>query len=116
MLKSKYEVSYFKSPFGDGKLTSEKWLDSLKIAELCKKENYYNDGSNDDYEAMLEFAHKHAATDVAIYRIAEDIIAHTDIRNIHLEYYTLDEMIVHIMFYINKDCTYTTYAIEREGF
>lgn len=64
-------------------MTVECWkdLDSIQVIRFCCDKDYYNNGSNEDYDKMLKYVHKHRYKMHLIPHlkfVAQDILDHTD--------------------------------------
>lgn len=76
-----------------------------RLRNLCIKENWYTDGSNEEYSEMLSKAAKisNLTTD-DIVEIATDIYSHTDSLNI-----TDKDEFCNVMFKIASEACYTIF-------
>lgn len=85
--------------------TNQTWSKG-KIRGLCIKENWYTMGDNEEYMAMWDFVGSHKPTPNNVYKVALDIMKHSDVEQ-------SDEYLENIMFLISESCIMTFYEIER---
>lgn len=81
---------------------------AYEIRSMCVKNDYYTRGDNEAYRKMLNFVSEHKPTTENIYKVAVDIVAHSDLSEEGVDDI---EMIEGMMFDISKDCVSTHYTI-----
>lgn len=52
--------------------------DSYRVRNMCIKNNYYTRGDNEAYGKMLEFVDTNEPDNRTIYKVALDIVRHSD--------------------------------------
>lgn len=59
--------------------------DSCRVRNLCIKNNYYTRGDCDAYGKMLEFVDANKPTPNNIYKVADDIVRHSEMEKYNCE-------------------------------
>lgn len=77
------------------------------LRKLCIKNNYYTEGTNDEYDRFLTSVKGVEMTKSQIYYLAVNIFTHSDIENNGL---STDEIIASIMYNIAEAC-YTVFTV-----
>ena len=98
------------------KIKEIKNIDSNKVYGLCIKSNWYTSGTNKDYANMLQMCEKENISTEDLFKIAQDIFKHTDIKYAMQgcsPEYSDEENILNMMIYLN-DCCYVYYEIEKQ--
>lgn len=74
------------------------------VRQFCMKNNYYTNGNNEEYTAMLNFVENNDPTPENIYEVARNILNHSS--SLGYEFYRDDstsEDILHVMYYLEKE-------------
>lgn len=92
------------------RIHEEKVWSLNKVRLMCINHNYYTCGDNEDYSKMLNFVSTHQPTKMNIYKVAKDIVKHSD-----LEGYGQSETenIEGVMFDISAEAVSTHYQVEE---
>lgn len=77
------------------------------IMAMCVKHDYYNDGSNDDYQSLLRYVDITSPSNDAIYNVAYDIAVHTDNDD------SFEDRLEMILHHIETEATNTFWRIYR---
>ena len=88
-------------------------LCACDLRALCIAENWYTEGTNDEYDKLLVMTKKDNITTDDIVEMATDIIEHsgeTVKRYMKIYGMSLDDCYAHVMFLIAEKCT--TYFVE----
>ena len=90
------------------KIEATKVWSMHEVRSMCIKNGYYTCGDNEAYRKMLEFVNTHKPTTENIYKVAVDIVAHSDLS---VEGVDDVEMVEGMMFDISEECVRTHYRI-----
>ena len=60
------------------RIRETKTLDAMDVRDYCIRNQYYTCGNNKDYSEMLEFAGKCTGKPEELYKLAVDILEHSD--------------------------------------
>lgn len=60
------------------KITESRWWCYRNVIDLCVKNNFYTCGCNREYEYMLDFVREHEPTVQNLYKVANDILSHSN--------------------------------------
>ena len=82
-----------------------------EVREFCIKNGYYTAGDCAAYEKMLQFVSKQDPTTKNIYRVAKDIVDHSDPE--YFEFVSDVEALQNVMFLLDRDVVMTFYNIEE---
>lgn len=85
-------------------------IDASKVRGICIKQEWYTNGTNADYTAMLMMAEQSDGSADSIYEISKDIYDNSDMSR-YASDYTEADIIENIMFYIVNDAAYTSMEI-----
>lgn len=88
----------------------ERMWDAADVRKMCIKYSFYTRGDCEAYDKMLTFVRKNKPTTNIIYKVAEDIYNHSDMRRYSCE---KDEAIAAIMFDLDRECVVSHYEINR---
>lgn len=83
-------------------IKTEKTWDWNDVRSMCIRNNWYDRGSNEEYQKMLDMTEL-PVTDENIYRMAVDIVSHT----------SAEQTIGNVMYYIGEDVIHTFYDVEE---
>ena len=91
------------------KIEARKEWSMRKVRQMCVNHRYYTCGDCEDYDRMLMFVINNEPTTENIYKVAKDIVEHSD-----MDKYDCDklELIEAVMFDIDRECATTHYEIE----
>jgi len=84
------------------KIKTNRFWDMESVRELCIKNNLYTCGGCEEYDRMLNMVKSVEPSTENLYRIAKDIVEHSDCQTIS-----------NVMFILEKAVT-TTFEIENE--
>ena len=81
------------------------------VRAMCIRHSYYTHGDVDDYSDMLTFVGLNDPTDENIYKVAFDIVAHSNLssygqteeENINSIMYNIQEEVIHTFFHTNEN-------------
>ncbi len=85
-----------------------RFISGGSVRQLCIRENYYTNGTNAEYEVLLNAANRLGAENVTadgLYSLAKNIYEHSE-----MDIYDANEAIAQIMYCLNLACV-TTYTI-----
>ena len=83
------------------------------VRVLCIRKNWYTCGNNADYENMFKMCHN-ANTDEDVYKIAEDILNHSNVKKISEKYGISEKgLFEHIIFELFANCISTLVKVEE---
>lgn len=92
------------------KLKETRTIDAGKVRAMCIRNDYYINGTNEQYSKMLDMCRDNKP----ILEIAKDIFNHSNIRKALFETGCKElEILENICFQLINDCTYTIVTIEE---
>ena len=80
------------------------------VRSLCIERDYYTRGTCKDYDKMLHFVATHEPTKMNIYKVAKDIVEHSNLDRYSEE---REELIAGVMYDITDYAVNTHYTITR---
>ena len=94
------------------KIEVERYWNAARVRIMCIKHERYTCGDNEAYEKMLLYVDNHKPNKESIFRVAEDIVKHSDLSDYGCDE---DENIAAIMFDISRECVTEHFKIHREA-
>ena len=88
------------------KITESRWWSSQNVIDLCVRNNFYTCGSNREYESMLNFVREHEPTVQNLYKVANDILCHSNDETNN------NYVVTDIMMLLEKNTVLVDYFIE----
>lgn len=92
------------------KIKETKLWDGYRVRNMCIKHGYYTMGTCEAYDTMLCFVDTRKPTKMNIYKVARDIVAHSNLEGYGMREIELVEA---MMFDINRECVSTHYEVEE---
>ena len=103
---------YFETRIENVTIVERKFWLADDVYRMCNEHDFYDFGTAEEYDAMLDMVSELQPTIENVYKIAKDIYEHTDwgadFENL---FGTEDNAIAHIMYNINEDVIRTTYDV-----
>lgn len=91
------------------KIKETRLWDSYRVRNMCIKHDYYTRGDNEAYRKMLEFVDANSPNKTNIYKVAKDIVSHSDMDS----YIGEDaELIQGVMYDLANDVVKTHFEIQ----
>ena len=87
-------------------------VDASKVRGICIRQDWYTNGTNEDYTNMLMMAENSDGSADSIYEIAKDIFNNSDMSR-YASDYTDADLIENVMHYIVNDATEISLQIVR---
>lgn len=97
------------SPVISRELETKRVWSAECVRSFCMRNNYYNSGNTADYDGMLEFVDNHDATPINVFRVARNILLHTNA----IKYITANE-VVNLMEHLDSECVTTQYTFDQD--
>lgn len=90
------------------KITETKMWFTDDIKNICIKNNYYTCGDSEAYDKLLKFVETHKPTNTNIYRVAQNIVEHSE----HEKNSIYAEVVTNVMCQISQSIV-STYKLEN---
>lgn len=88
------------------KITEKNLWTANSVAKICRENNLYTLGNNEEYSKMLDFVRNNEADSSKIFIVAKDILENSEHKNLYSDD---NEYLLNIMFILKNDACTTVY-------